>query len=553
MKRNLDQLSIDNTFSNFEILNVNGSLKKISNNELLRYKKIAKSLSNDKCVTDICKVLLEITSRNYIKEDDETVPFIFLDGSSGSGKSQMGFSIFEYMHQKRSTFYLLFNSDSNSQRIYLNFKNISILFNSCYKADAKMYNESNSPSTDFLFTQRLFLYGFIHLLISNPDQENVSVTPKTGEDIVMLMKTMKISDNRPVFIIDECIAVTDTSLKKIRFVRNCFRSLGLGLVMLGTDSKAAELASMLFTNNHSRKATPENWCYVFGKFPAVKIELLNLQQDHIKNLPEWFSSLLKNSRPLFSRLISSELKLDFFTSTIDFDVILSSAFGELLFTKNIFNDYFGKLGQVSLFLNSNYDLPCLNLDSDNASLINSHFAKLKDDKGSNNFILMSDGRIRRRDDVWVPSSRFPVITSDALLYLLLMGGKYHFAFQKDGEQVPYSWFLMNIQNDRYQKKVKINYDNAIQKSNDGMFLESLLCSSICIASHSNGLIGIPFKLFLTNLLYQLQYDNVEIGLVSLDELDLLKRRERPDKAGVEAGVGLAKRGRLVGEGINSYS
>lgn len=130
------------------------------------------------------------------------------------------------------------------------------------------------------------------------------------------------------------------------------------------------------------------------------------------------------------------------------DVILRDAFNGLKSVKPIFNNYFERLGQVSLFLNANYDLADLIPDIESDSLINSHFAKLKEDYGSKNFILMNIGKILDRSNIWEPSSCFPDVNSDVLLYLLLMGGKYHNAFQEDGFQVPYSFFLMDIQKNR---------------------------------------------------------------------------------------------------------
>lgn len=181
------------------------------------------------------------------------------------------------------------------------------------------------------------------------------------------------------------------------------------------------------------------------------------------------------------------------------------------------------MGQISLFLNSNYDTHILNPDdAENASLINSHFAQLKLQDGSKIFTLMNDGSISTRDVDWEPSSYFPVVSNDVLLYLLLMGGNDYFAFQENFSRVPYSWFLMKVQNDGLKRRTNFDHGNASQPINDGMFLESLLSTCVCLASHSNGIKGIQLNQFLVDLIYQLQYEKLSISDISRDGFELLK-------------------------------
>jgi pantothenate kinase-related protein Tda10 len=51
--------------------------------------KIASTLKDEASVSEICNQLLHITSATF----EHDVPFVFLEGSSGSGKSQMAFNI----------------------------------------------------------------------------------------------------------------------------------------------------------------------------------------------------------------------------------------------------------------------------------------------------------------------------------------------------------------------------------------------------------------------------------------------------------------------------
>ena len=134
---------------------------------------------------------------------------------------------------------------------------------------------------------------------------------------------------------------------------------------------------------------------------------------------------------------------------------------------------------------------------------------------------MSNGCILNYEDEWKPCSAFPEVQNDILLYLLLMGGKHHPAFRLKSQEVPYSHFLMQVTDNADCRSHILDLKNAVQKSNDGMFLESLLCSTICLASHSNGVAGLGLNQFLLNLVYQLQIKNIDRNQITIENLELL--------------------------------
>ncbi|KAK6091471.1 hypothetical protein MT418_8546 [Batrachochytrium dendrobatidis] len=337
---------------------VSGTFEETTNPSLLKYHHIADSLKNDNCVVEIVKIILSITAGEFSGSSFEDLPFTFLEGSSGSGKSQMGFNIKANIGSERRVHYLLFDPPGpTSQKIYRNFRNISKLFSRCYVEDEHMYtSETSSPSCGSLFQKSLYVYGFIFELLSNKTRSStVSIDPKTGEDVQELMTSEGIHQRRPVFILDECIAISRESFKKVRFVRNCFRSLGLGLVMMGTDSRAAKLQPT--TGNGSRSATPMPWCHVFGEFPAVKLELTGLPS----RLPRYLKSIILNSRPLFAQLVAEEIA----NKVSDFDELMKAAFIKLKSAKMIFGNLYGQLGQVRLFHNAHCQLTDLESQSTN--------------------------------------------------------------------------------------------------------------------------------------------------------------------------------------------
>lgn len=466
------------------------------------YRSLASHLQEDKSVKAVCERLLYITSKE--PNSDEEVPFIFVGGSSGSGKSQMAFSIMSKLANQRRVHYFLFEVPRvTSQPIYKCFQNTSELFANCLNRDFDTQSRNpSSPSCSKLFRQQLYIYGFIcELLVNEPGAENVQVTRKSGRNVLDLMASVNLNQLRPIFIIDECIAITDESLYKVRFVRNCFRSLGLGLVMMGTDSRAAKIA--LNIGDSSRNGESQPWCYIYAKFPPVHLRFLEPRPF------EWLDAILTNSRPLFAQFAAIEAQ-----KSSDLNAILKATFTKLVIVKKIFRNYYGKLGQLRLFQNAHYPLVDFNMQT--TALIHSHFAELE---GEKQLILHNDGCLEGALTPWKPASLFPKIEDDILLYMLLMGGKDYPAFCDENiTPVPYGHFFLNCKtNDDYRSHI-LELCNSVQKSSDGMFLESLLCTTVCLASHTEGISGVRFGPFMHNLLFQLQAGKISKSQVSIGNL-----------------------------------
>ena len=126
-----------------------------------------------------------------------------------------------------------------------------------------------SPGCSSLFRESLYLYGLIYEMLRNDLNSTVLVGTKSGKDVMDFMIQRNIHTNRPIFVLDECLAINEESMKKVRFVRNCFRSIGLGLVILGTDSRGAKLPSSI--GNSSRGDFLRPWCFVVGRLTVVEL------------------------------------------------------------------------------------------------------------------------------------------------------------------------------------------------------------------------------------------------------------------------------------------
>ena len=481
------------------------------NASLARYQRIANSLQNHPTVIQVCEKLIEITA-DY---SDYECPFVFLEGSSGTGKTQMAFNIIAKFGSIRNSFYFLFSPPGRmAQDIYKNFEKITQLFKTCYERDARHYSDGYSPSCSTLVNEGLFVYGFIYVLLCGESTSDFVIERKIGKEVLKMIDSKYSKSSTPIVIIDECVALDETSWNKVRFIRNCFRSLGIGLVLLGTDSRAANLVCYL-----SRGEQAKPWCYLFGEYPSSAVELFDLPIS----TPEWLKSLLAHSRPLFSYFLALEVKK---AEVIDLDFLLKYVFDIVAGVKKIFGNIHGRLGQVRLFHNAHYALGDLDTNFQSSSLIHSHFAQLAGKE--KNILLLSDGCAEHNSDTpWVATSYFPKVENDALLYLLLMGGKDYPAFRlASNTTAPYAHFLLNVTQSGVFRSHILHYNNIIQESNDGMFLEALFCATVCAASHSNGIQGIGLKNFIYNLIFQLQIGiDAKLENVEITDFSKLKKIE----------------------------
>jgi hypothetical protein len=464
-----------------------GDISLENNEALMTYQSIAEALKNDESVERMDRILEQMVFKY------DHIPFMFLEGSSGSGKTQMAFNIMA-RRTDMVCFYFLFSKPT--QRIYSNFSGISALFLGCLEKDADHYSESISPNDFYLSSVELYVFGFIFELLCKSNGTNiVRVSPKRASQVAELL----IKRNQ-IFLIDECIAITDESKTKIRFVKNCFRTLGLRLILLGTDSRASEIGRTI--SSSSRCDSSIHWCYIISDFPKVKVELLGLPEQ----TPTWLVQTLSNSRPWFSQLVSR-----YWEEESCFESCLHKAFKDVSGGKKVFENELGRVGQIKLFHEGHY----YNSTNGNTGLIHYHFAQLFEEK----YITLTLA------NTWEPSSKFPNIEEDVLLYLILMGGKGFSAFYLEDKPVPYHYYFDQcLLKNMYRNAYTVNFGKTNQPSNNGLFLEALMCSTVCLASHSQGVSGVTLNLFIKNVVFQLQRKPIKeenVRIQGLEKIDFM--------------------------------
>ena len=105
------------------------------------------------------------------------------------------------------------------------------------------------------------------------DVKGVAPNPKALGEFIEQQVRARRADKLPVFVLDEALTSRIASddgeaLRQFRLARNIFRAVGLVVILMGTNSKAAKFA---FTG-HSSQSRSEGgirvWCRLITQLPT---------------------------------------------------------------------------------------------------------------------------------------------------------------------------------------------------------------------------------------------------------------------------------------------
>jgi hypothetical protein len=490
-----------------------------SNASYLKYQEIAQTICNSEYVSEIVDFSISLQGWSVKTEASTPPPFVFCEASSGIGKTQAALAIryaFGHRQSEKKALYLVTLVDwEKAQSIYATFINLSRMFMACAAKDlAELKVKSNgvdpSLSPSNMETYMLYTFGFLHWFVENGYEAKdvpAYISKSAREKVTM----GKIS----VALLDEFVTTRDKDLS--RFIRNVFRAVEIPVVLLGTDSRAANLIG---PHESSRTEVQFPWCRVFIKFPKYILP---------PEVNEIVGNLLENSRPLFSSLAAP-----FFTGNAPPDVnTLTRAcrhiYDYVTESKMLFVRQGGRDGQVCLFDAGSYKGQPATEETfptsviarmKNAILIHRHFAGL--DSASHCIQLDSELCLMELDLTrktpskrWRAESIFPDVGNDILLYLSCMGNVECPAFAISGEnsvtikkRITFSNALKSTF-ENSEAGNSVSGRNPEQSTNDGMMLEFILTGAVCAASHNEGFAGSSVPEFLKNLIYELSNTSLE--------------------------------------------
>lgn len=445
-------------------------------------------------IDNISQKSQKFISSPSVIESTDMVPFIFLDGSSGMGKTQTAFTL---MNSGYTVHFLLGSvTGESSQTIYKKYSRISSQFLDCVMYDCKNCTGAN-PCNDVNFRSKTC--GFIVSLITKAS-DCYPMTIKTAHEQIVKYFVGKENNFRKIVIfLDEFPhlsrdKISGAEFETLRWMRNVFRYLHLNIIC---SSSSSCVANLLSTSHQSRDSKDDSeWCFVIPRFPEV-LPTINT------SISPFFRYLLDHSRPLFSQILKEMLlKL----ANHDESEILGAVGEKIHLMKSKFGISFAH-GQLCLLM-AIYHIQFSKHESQGV-FSNSHFANLCDQEPFK--LVLGDGLVRVESSTtqWIPTLNFPSPEEDILLFLCLMGNKNYWPICKPGsiDRIPMyqSIDAMAILKKNVPFKWKLCSVNPDARVNTGMDFESFAVAAVVLASHYGGLTGIPFKHFMAELLYEIGF------------------------------------------------
>ena len=420
-----------------------------------------------------------ISLDNYGKElrgnrdTRKAMPFIFLDGSSGIGKTQMAFTLM--CRKELKVHYLVCSSSQNNvgQAIYKRYKNVSEQFLECIRLDY----EKNGGSSDF-YSKSLKSCGFIVSLITG----KTFFKPITvAQGAHMIDSYMGINGNNSqtiVVFLDEIPSIECHRVGYLIRMRDLFRELRLVAIFSSSISIQTYFNHTKF--NERVSDGPTDWCYISPRYPK-SITLSGVAFSEFKNY------LFKNSRPLLSTIFEN-IVLE--NSNLDISQVLGIVGTRIHELKMKYDEDFIH-SQMCLFMMGNV-----------SSFL--FFNPLENEAFD---LQIKSGDLFKKGEKswWFPSLAFPNPEEDILLLLCLLGNKGYYPISKRNtiQRVPFRKCLIQYQRLARYRRGMLDFPFTVCQD-PGAELEASAAAAVSLCSHYEGLEGIDFGAFFSNLLYELE-------------------------------------------------
>ncbi|KAF0731311.1 hypothetical protein Ae201684P_006698 [Aphanomyces euteiches] len=441
------------------------TIKEMYDNKIaneLKYYQNRGNLIQEKCKENCEEILKKV--EDFYQLEELPLPFICVEGSSGMGKSQLAFALqgdhpYFYWHATRLT--------ESSQKMYKSFASISGWFSKFVLLDRPADRDDedilNSISL-FYRNSELWTYGFLRALLDYCCRENLvngrmihihettlNVAKCKLEDVRATIEDMKSNcKNVPFFILDE-MSPLSSGMNVAAFQRNVLRVCGLVVVIMGTDSKVANLIPQALQSWSGKHL----WMAILPRFPQYQFVLNKPDEEVWARIVERFpvvEYIVKNSRGRFTRqftelvleIVKDHAKTIKEQEEIQLNDLLDNAFerihSRILDEKLNFDAEYAQMVAVSYTNVSKYDQQPAKKKARlevGASSIHKYFANLVDESPTD--IILSKGQLHKDKPEdkslplvpWEVKCCFPRIDEDVLLYLSVLGGKSRSAYFKD--------------------------------------------------------------------------------------------------------------------------
>jgi hypothetical protein len=470
---------------------------------------------------------------------DKAIPhhfFYLVDGPSGIGKTQLPFALSAGVDGVKICHLLMTRGETSSnQKIYNCFSKKSTIFQNCLMKDLQRIQKDGLGSEILeVFDLHLWTVAFVFAVFGK------EINPCTDCRVPALrglVENMKPED-RSIFFLDEVLThlhtggtITSQSdeARSLQLARNVLRSVGLVVVLMGTNSCAANFVAL----SQNSRGYAGVWCKLITELPrstekslrslgALDLLALLRRKVEFRPLVEFLRNQFVSCLPWFVenfvtsiQTILNPLEL----SAVDLLDLLFHHIATIVYRDKYRIRTSGLRPQFCMHLDGHRRL---NLDhqppaargtgtgvlgrSQTSSFVANHFAVL--DHGNIDLKIGPRGLMMGETD-WFPFSSFVSAKWDPLLYLTLGGGKRNFPlpfvdWPSNSRMSTHQALILILKHHKISSgNTEVSLVNNGARKRDGDILEALSSVAMELASHRNGLAGINIVDFLLTLAEEL--------------------------------------------------
>ncbi|EGZ07744.1 hypothetical protein PHYSODRAFT_527945 [Phytophthora sojae] len=198
-------------------------------------------------------------------------------------------------HSDVDVFYITLTEDVTN--LLVAFFGRSNGFVECVKRDLPEVGDAEVP--DILAQPQLYVYGLIWAMLRGA---TIFRGPRTRQDVMRAMASREENGKTSVFFLDDFPSVDPlnrtSSIRKLRYMLNVFRSFGLAVVVTGASGVIHDLVRVAIRS----KECDGLWCVVFPSIPKF-------HDPYVESIPGDLGRIILSSRPLFAELAVEYTKM----------------------------------------------------------------------------------------------------------------------------------------------------------------------------------------------------------------------------------------------------
>jgi len=470
--------------------------------------------SNESGCLKHVKDYVDSVAKLGIAEEEVISPFMVLENSSGTGKTQMAFC------QSQAVMYTVCDLKGSNydehQKVYKVYDTLHSQMMNLLKEDIEELGKSKPPlkpedlhaSAFVSLTHPLRILGLLRALLvqfaGSVDQSSsvlvngvellagAEVKEKTfripfSKCTLKVLKTSYYSIEkeceRPLVILDEVAS----DINNVVLIRNICRAANIPIILMGTNSAIVNFFGS--SSTHSRGVdSPLPFGYLFGRLPKY-------YPSESDPLPKQLQSLISESRPICAVVCTRKLNKDNVVSLASLNTLIEEVYLKICKPKFSGEKRELFLKAHLLFLRGSAFLLKSPQPPDQSKKISSHylthhFGQLQEDT----LLKLSHSEMEGCTDrhSWAADTNFRLLKDDFFLHLALLSHSSDILEQK-------SFFSQDF-SDLKQTSVGENPNEVVVP---WWRLEYRVLVSACLSSWQNGLAGTSFAEFLRYFLFHL--------------------------------------------------